>query len=173
VQRVAFLPRPEFDDGVIADIFNQPLQNSSAQAGARHFASAEKDGRLDLVALVQKTQYVVLFGLVIVIVHVDAELHFLDRDRLLVLFGLALLLFLLVQKFPVIHDAANRRLRCRGNLYQIEVTFAGHLERFERWQDADLLAFIINHANFACADALVCADKSLVDAKPPVTRSTA
>jgi hypothetical protein len=106
-----------------------------------------------------------------VIVHVDAELHFFDRDRLLVLLGLALLLLLLIQEFPVIHDATNRRLRCRGNLYQVEVTFAGHFERFERWQDANLVAFIVNHADFACANALVCADKSLIDTKPPVTRS--
>ena len=173
MQGIAFLPRTEFDDGVIAEIFDQPLQNSSAQAGARHFASAEEDGRLDLVAFVQKTQHVVLLGLVVVIVHIDAELHFLDRDGLLVLLGLALFLFLLVQEFPVIHDAANRRLRSGRNLYQVEVAFAGHLERFERRQDSNLIAFIVDHANFACADALICADKSLVDAKPPVTRSTA
>ncbi len=173
MQRIAFLSWPEFDDGVIAQIFDQPLQNATAQAGASHFATAEKDGRLDLVAFIQKTQHVVLLGLVVVIVHINAELHFLDRDRLLVLLGLALLLLLLVQEFPVIHDAANRRLRCRGNLYQVKVTFAGHLERFERRQDADLFALIINHANFACPDALICADKSLVDTKPPVTRSTA
>jgi hypothetical protein len=171
VQRVTFLPRPEFNDGVIAKVFYQPLQNSSAQASARHFASAEEDGRLDLVAFIQKTQHVVLLGLIVVIVHIDAELHFLDRDGLLVLLGLAFLLFLLVQEFPIVHDAANRRLRGGGNLYQVEVAFAGHLERFERWQDADLLTFIINHADFACANTLICADKSLIDAKPPVTRS--
>src|SRR5215469_17503653 len=111
----------------------------------------------------------VLLGLVVMIVHVDAELHFLERDRLLVLFGLALFLLLLIEVFPIIHDAANRRLRCGGNLYKVEVTFAGHLERFVRRQDADLLAFIVDHADFACPNTLVCADKSLVDTKPPST----
>ena len=168
MQRVPFLSRTELDDSLIADIFNQPLQNLASQAGARHLASAEEDRRLDLVALIQKTQHVVLLGLVVVIVHVDAELHFLDRDRLLVFLGLALFFLLLVQVFPVIHDAANRRLRRGGNLYQVKVTFTGHLERFERWQDADLLAFIVNHANFARANTLICADKSLVDTKPPL-----
>ena len=172
MQRIAFLPRTELDDPLVADIFNQPLQNLASQAGARHLASAEEDRGLDLIALVQKTQHVVLLGLVVVIVHVDAELHFFDRDRLLVLLRLALFFLLLVQEFPIIHDAANRRLRCRGNFYQIEVAFAGHLERFERWQDPDLFAFVVNHANFAGANTLICADKSFVDTKPPVTRST-
>jgi hypothetical protein len=163
MQCIALLTRTEFDDGVIAEIFDQPFQNSSAQAGARHFAPAEKDRRLDLIALVQKPQHVVLLGLVVVIVHVDAELYFLNRDRLLVLFGLALFLFLLVQEFPIIHDAANRRLRCGGNFYQVKVLFAGHLKRFERWQDADLLALIADYADFACANTLICADKTFID----------
>src|SRR5437016_1639623 len=73
VQRVAFLPRPELYDPALADIFNQPLQNLTAQPGARHFSSAEKDRGLYLVTFVQKTQHVVPFGLVVVIVHIDAE----------------------------------------------------------------------------------------------------
>src|ERR1041384_8034456 len=169
VQRVAFLPRTEFDNTAITDIMNQAFQDSASQASARHLASAEKDRCLDLVAFTEKTQHMVLFGLVIVIVHIDAELHFLDRDRLLMLLGFAFFFLLLVQEFPVIHDAANRGLRCGGNLYQVEVTFTGHLERFKRCQDADLLALIINHANLSRANTLVCADKSLVDTKPPFT----
>ena len=94
----------------------------------------------------------VLLGFVVVIVHVDAELHFFDRDRLLVLLGLALFLLLLVQEFPIIHDAANRRLRCGGNFYQVEVTFAGQLERFKRRQNSDLLAFIVGDEVLACPE---------------------
>jgi hypothetical protein len=168
VQSIAFLTRPEFYDSTLADIFYKTLQNSASESGTSHLPASEKNRGLDLVAFVQKTQHVILLGLVVVIVHVDAELHFLDRDRLLVLFGLALFLLLLVQEFPVIHDAANRRLRCRGNLYQVKVLFAGHLERFERLQDADLLAFIINHANFAGANTLIYADKSFIDANLPL-----
>src|SRR5215469_8956332 len=169
VQRVAFLPRTEFDDPFLADVLYQALENLASKAGARHFAPPEEYRCLDLVALAQKTQYVVLLGLIVMVVHVDAELHFLDRDRLLVLFGLALFLLLLIEIFPIVHDAANRRLRCGGNLYKVEVTFAGHLERFVRRQDADLLAFIVDHADFARPNTLVCADKSLIDTKPPFT----
>ena len=79
------------------------------------------------------------------------------------LLGLAFLFFLLIEKFPIVHDAANRRLRGGGNLYQVQILIAGHFERFMRRHDADLLALIANHADFACTDALVCADKTLVD----------
>jgi hypothetical protein len=163
VQRIAFLPRPEFHNAAVANVFNQALQNLSAQSGARHFASAEKDRGLYLVAFIQKTQHVVLLGVVVVIVHVDAELHFLDRDRLLVLFGLAVFFLLLIEKLPIIHDAANRRLRSGGNLYQIQVLFAGQFERLKRLQNSNLLTFVANHANFACADTFIGADKTLID----------
>ena len=163
VQRVAFLPRPELHNAAVANIFDQPLQNLPAQSGTRHFASAEKDRGLHLVAFIQKTQNVVLLGVVVVIVHVDAELHFLDRNRLLVLLGFALFFLLLIEKLPIIHDAANRRLRGWGNFHQVQVLFAGQFERLKRLQDSDLLTFIANHANFACANTLICADKTLID----------
>ena len=163
MQRIAFLSRPELHNPALADVFNQALQNPSSQTGAGHLASTKKDCRLDLVTFVQKTQNVVLLGLVIVIIHVDAELYFFDGDRLLVLLGLAFFLFLLIEKFPIIHNAANRRLRCGGNLYQIEILFAGHLERFKRGHDADLLAFIANHADFARPNTIICADKPFID----------
>src|SRR5262249_3779084 len=98
VQRVSFLSRPEFYDALFANVLDQPLQNSPSQARARHFTATEEDRRLDLVTFFQKAQYVIFFGLVVVIIHVDAEFHFFDRNRLLVLFGLALLLLLLVQE---------------------------------------------------------------------------
>jgi len=164
VQRIAFLSRPEFYDAVVADIFNQTLQNSASQTGPRHLASAKKNRRLDLVAFVQKTQHVVFLGLVIVIVHVDAELHFFDGNRLLVLLGLALFFFLLVQEFPIIHDAANRGLRGGGNLDQVQILFAGHLKRFKWRHDSDLLAFIADHANLSAYLARLIAMRAFRDA---------
>ena len=105
----------------------------------------------------------IFFGFVIVIVHVNTKLYFLDRNRFLFLLGFALALFVLVQKFPVIHDAANRRLRGRGNLHQIQVSFAGHPQRLEGRHHANLLPFVTDHANLARPDALIHADKTLVD----------
>src|SRR5581483_10034815 len=125
--------------------------------------AAEEYRCLDLVTFVQETQHVIFLGLIVVIIHIDAEFHFLDRNRLLVLLGLALFFFLLVKLLPVIHDAAYRRICGGRNLNQIQILLAGHLERFEGRHDSNLLAFVANYANFAGADALVRANKAFVD----------
>src|SRR5580658_3354612 len=163
VQRIAFLPRAKLHQAFLVHVFNQTLQNLAPQALPRHLASAEEDGRFHLVAFVEEAQHVILFRFVIVIVHVDTKLYFLDRNGLLLFLGFALALFILVQEFPIIHDAANRRLRGRGNFHQIQVSFAGHLERLEGRHHANLFPFVTDHANFARPDAFVHADKTLVD----------
>jgi len=40
---------------------------------------------------------------------------------------------------------------------------AGHLERVQGRHDTDLFALVTDHAHFACADAFIHADKTLVD----------
>jgi hypothetical protein len=164
VQRIAFLPRTKLHDAVRLDVFDQTLQNLSSETRARHFATAKENRRLDLVSLIQKTQNVVLLGLVIVVIHIDAELDLFDRDRLLVLLGLALLLFLLVQIFPVIHDAAYGWLGGGRNLNQIQILGSRHFKRFERRHDSNLPAFVVNHANFTRPDTVIGADKTFFDA---------
>ena len=105
----------------------------------------------------------ILFGFVIVVIYIDPKLYFFYYDRFLMFLGLALFLLLLVQEFSVVHDAAYGRL-CRGrNLYQIQVAFAGHFQRFVGRQDADLFAFVVNYADFSGTNALVDADKTLID----------
>jgi hypothetical protein len=79
------------------------------------------------------------------------------------LLGLALFLFLLVQEFPVVHDAADRRLCSGRDLDQIQIFLARHLERFVRRQNPDLIPFVVNHADFAGAYAVVRADKPFID----------
>ena len=163
VKCVAFLSGAKLYDALFADVFDQAFQDLASQVGARHLATAEENRCFDFISIVEKAQHVVLFGLVIVVVHIDAELYFLDHDHFLMLLGLALLLFLLIQEFPVVHYAAYRR-RGRGrNLDQIQVLLAGHFQGFKRRQDADLLAFVINHADFAGSDAVIGADKTFVD----------
>src|ERR1039458_5198347 len=136
VQGVALLPRTKLHNRAVAQVLDQAFQNSTSQTLAGHLASAEEDGGLDLVAFGEEAQHVVLLGVVVVIVHIDAELHFLDYDLMLMFLGLALALFLLVQVFPVIHDAANRRLGGGRDFYQVEGFLAGDLERVEGGHDA-------------------------------------
>src|SRR5581483_17656 len=93
VQGVALLPRAEFHDTFVANIFDEPFKDLASQPLARHFTAAKEDGGFHLVTLAKEAQHVVFLGLVVVIVHVDAELHFLDRELVLVLFGFTLALF--------------------------------------------------------------------------------
>ena len=74
MQRVALLSRTELHDGFRFHVLDEPFQDLASQAGAGHFAAAEKDRRFYFVALTQEAQNVILFGLVIVVVHIDAEL---------------------------------------------------------------------------------------------------
>src|SRR5215470_13960123 len=105
----------------------------------------------------------ILLGLIIVLIHVDAKLYFLYGNGFLMFLGLTFFLLLLVEILPVIHDAANGWVRSGRDFYQIEVSFAGLLQRFVGRQDSNLLTFIVNHADFPRANALVDADKTLVD----------
>ena len=105
----------------------------------------------------------VLFELVIVIVHIDAELHFLDNNLLLILLGDAILFLLLIQELAVVHNAADRRL-CRGrNLNQIQILLASHLQCFKRREDPNLFPFVVNHANFAATNLFIDTNETLID----------
>src|SRR5579885_2128018 len=167
VQRIAFLARAELDDAFALDVLDETFEDLAAEVGARHLATAEEDGGFHLVSFVEKAQHVVLLRFVIVVVHVDAELDFLDHDLLLMLLSLAFLFFLLVEELAVVHDPANGRIGCGRDLYQVQVFLAGHLERFEGRQDADLIAFVVNHPDFAGTYAVVGADKPFLDAALP------
>jgi hypothetical protein len=69
---------------------------------------------------------------------------------------------LLVLVLPVIHDPADRRHRGGGDLHQVQPFLSGYGQCLRRGHDAQLLAGVINHANFTNTDAFV-------DAEPVVT----
>lgn len=163
MQGIAFLTGPELHNCFIAQIFDQPFENLTAQSLARHFASAEEDSGFYLIAFVEEPEHMVLFRLIVMFIHVDAEFHFLHRDDMLMFFCLALALLLLVHELSEVHDAANRRLCGGRDLYQIKVLFFGEFERFEGWQNTELIPFVIDHAKFAGSNAIIGADKTLVD----------
>jgi len=160
VQRISFHPRTEFNDCALADFVQQAFQHLASQIGMGHFAAAEEDGGLNLVALFEEAEYVVLFELVVVLVHVDAELYFLDRDYLLVLLCRALLLFFLVQVLAVILDAADGRIRCGRDLYQVVSTLAGDLEGFKGLHHTKLSAVFVDYTDFAGANSLIGTDST-------------
>src|SRR5262249_25184117 len=60
VHLVAFLARRRFDDGSVAQILDQPLQDPPPDLRVRHLAPAEEDGRLHLVPVREEALDVLL-----------------------------------------------------------------------------------------------------------------
>src|SRR6185436_7071949 len=113
VHLIAFHPRHRLSKRHVAQLGDQPLQDAPADFRVRHLAPAEKDRRLDLVAVLEKALDVLLLELVVVLVALGPELDLLDLDHLLVLPGLARALLLLVLVLAEVHDPADRRVRSR------------------------------------------------------------
>ena len=125
VQDGAFHARHELDHAGVADVLDEAVDDLVAQFAVGHLAAAEAQARLHLVALGQEADRLVLLGLVVVLVHGDRELDFLEGDDLLLLARGALALFLLVEKAAVVLDAADGRNGVGRNFNQIEAALAG------------------------------------------------
>ena len=120
-----------------------------------HLPAAEANGRLHLIAVLQEADDVVLLEVEVVLVDARPELHFFDDDDFLLLLGLALFLLLLKHIFPVVHDLADRRVRRRRDLYEIEVLFSCQILRLLDGNDSDLLAVLVDQADLGGADHVV------------------
>ena len=166
--------RHEFDDAGFADVLNEAVDDGVAELAVGHLAAAEAKAGLDLVAIVEEADGLIFLGLVVVVVDGDGELDFLDGDDLLLFAGGAVALFLLVEVAAVILDAADGRDRGGRNLNQIEPAFTSDFQGLKGRQDAELFAVFVDDADFACANAVVDADKGLCrtfvecDGAPPL-----
>ena len=159
MQRGAFHARHEFDQAVVADVEDQAIDDLVAEITVRHLAALEAQRGLDLVAFVQEADRHVLLGLVVVLVDGNRELDFLDNDDLLLLARGAVRLIFFVQIFAVILNLADRRDGVGGDFYQVKRALPSHFEGFEGSHDAELLAILVDDADFTGADALIGADK--------------
>ncbi len=157
----AFHAGHELDQAGVADVLNEAVDDVVAELAVGHLAAAEAEAGLDLVALVEEADGLILFGLVVVLVDGDGELDFLDDDDLLLFAGGALALLLLVEEAAVVLDAADGGYGVGGNFDQIEAALAGYFEGLKGRQDAELFAVFVDDANLACANAVVDANKGL------------
>src|SRR5262249_34528672 len=162
VHGISFHARPELPDALVANLRHQALQPLASPILMGHFASAEAQTGLYLVTFGQEAQHMVALGDVIMLIHVDAELNFLQDNLFLVLLRCPFLFFLFIQEFPVIHDAADWRNGGRRNLYQVKILFAGLSGCILRRHDAELLTIRANYAYLPRADALVHANITLI-----------
>ena len=118
-----------------------------------NFPASKKDRRFHLISLFEEPDDVVLLELVVMLIGIRSKLHFLDRDVLLMLLGFVKFLVQLVKVLAVIHDPADRRLRCRRNFYQVQTPLLRDFDRSRRSQNSELLILIVNDANLASADS--------------------
>jgi len=117
--------------------------------------SSKKYGCFDFISLFQESDNVILLELVIVIIRVRPELHFLDRNVLLVLLGFVKFLVQLVEVLSIVHDPANRGSCSRRHLYQVQASLFGHLYGLLRRHDSELVVVVVYDANLPSPDAMV------------------
>ena len=161
MQNRAFHTGHEFDDAGLANVLNQTVDDGVAQLAVRHLATTEAQAGLDLVALGEEADGLILLGLVVMLVHGNGELDLLDHDDLLLFLGGALALFLLIEEAAVVLNAADGRDRIGRNLDQIQAALAGDLQGLERGQNAHLFAVFVDDADFPRANAVVDTNKGL------------
>ena len=92
---------------------------------------------------------------VVVIVSAGAKLHFLDRDRYLLLLRFVGLLLRFVLKLSEVNDPANRRLGIGSDLHEIKPLLPGGAHRIAHVHDAQLLSFLPNCAYLGHANSFV------------------
>ncbi len=161
MQRCAFHAWHELYQASVADIEDESIDDLVAQIAVSHLAALEAEGGLHLVAIAEEAYSLVLLRLIVVFVHCDGELHFFDDDDLLLLACGPIALVLLVKELAVVLDLADGGHGIGRDLNQIEGAFTRHFKGVKRRHDPELLPILVNHANFACADAFVGADERL------------
>ena len=95
------------------------------------------------------------FGAEVMRINRGSQLHFLDLVGVLMLLRSLVLLGLLVTEFPVIHDAANRRLGRRGNLDKVNPVCPSQTDRLSQTHHSQLTSIIGHNSNLSGTDSPV------------------
>src|SRR6202171_2002714 len=98
----------------------------------RHFTSAMENHRAEFIAFAEEADYLVFANLIIMLRGGGPELYFLELRTAAALALLVRLFVLLIEKFAVIGNLTNRRVRSGRNLHQIQSLFARHFYGFKR-----------------------------------------
>src|SRR5215831_17576052 len=109
----------------LGDLFRiafEAIEQPDAKLLVRHFATAEAQRHLDLVAFPEEANHGPHLHIVIVIVDHRAKFDFFDFDDLLLLARFRLLLLLLEFVLAKIEQLTDRRLGVRRNLDEVEAS---------------------------------------------------
>ena len=121
----------------------------------RHFATAEPQGDLHLVALFQELEDRPHLHVIVMRVGARTELDFLDLDDLLLLAGFRLALLRLILELAEVHDLADWRFSRRRDLDKVKAGLFGHLHGAGRGHHPDVFAIGPDQADFRRADAVI------------------
>src|SRR6185295_11679417 len=152
---VPFHSWPGFNFTDVRKILLQLLEYARAQFTVRHLAAAKPDCGFHFVAILQPCSRMLHAVVVIVIVGTRSELNFLDRYRDLLLLCLVCLLLCFILILSEINDPANRRIRIRSDLDEIEPLFTGGAHCIAHVHHAQLFSLVTNHAHLRHANSLV------------------
>jgi len=161
VEDGAFHARHEFDNASAADVQDQAVNDLVAKLAVGHLAATEAQAGLDLVALGEEADRLILFGLVIMLVDCYRKLDFFDDNDLLALPRGTFALILLVEKAAVILNSADWWHRSRRDFNEVEASLARDFERFKGLEDSKLFAIFVDDADFARANPIIDADEGL------------
>jgi hypothetical protein len=158
----ALHPRWLFDGAMRTELIGQLIEERFAQIRVGHFATAEEDGQLDLVSGIEELRGLATFGFEVMVIDLGPDTDFFQLDDVLMAAGLAFFATLLVPKLAVVHEPADGWHRVGRHLDQIESPLTRHLKCVKSWNDADLLAVLIDQPDLANPDTLVdpCLDGS-------------
>jgi hypothetical protein len=121
----------------------------------RELATAEANGDLELVALIEELRGGLDLGLDVVVVDLRRDADLFPRDRALTLLRFLGLLLLGIAVLPEVEDARDRRRRVRRDLDQVVAEVLRMRERTLRRDDSELLVVRADQAYGRYADTFV------------------
>ena len=157
-QNVAFHAGHGFDLTVFPNFAEEPGHLGATHFLVSHFAATMKNHGADFMAFPEEADDLILTNLIIVLGGSGAKLYFFQLRTAAALALLVRLFIQLILVFAVVGDFANRRIRGRRYLHQIQSPFARQTKRFKRLHNTQLPAIFINHSNFPSAYPFVNAD---------------
>ena len=155
----AFHAGHELHDTGFSNVLDEAIDDGVAEFAMGHLAAAETEAGLDLVAFGEEADGLILLGLVVMFVHGDGELDFLDDDDLLLFAGGAFALVFLVEEASVVLDTADGWYGIGGDFDEIEPALLGNSQGLVGRKNAELFSIFINDTDFARTDFFVDANK--------------
>ena len=143
------------DRGHVLEVLGETIEHHATLLGVGHLTTAEHDRDLDAGALLEEADDVTLLGLVVAHVDLGAELHLLDLDPCLVLAGGLGLAVLLVLELAIVEHLADRGLRVRRDLDEVETLVARNAQSVAHAEQTKLRAVDANQAARAGSDLLI------------------